>query len=178
MNKDKKIEEIIRVDHAGERGAVNIYDGQLLALQLLKSDPEMESKIAEMKEHEKEHLKYFEQQLAERKVRPTLLIPLWDLLGVSLGFVTGLMGKKATMLCTASVEEVIDKHYLSQIEHLESEETKEKELLKKIKKFRQEELEHRDIAYEEGATKKGAYGILDFAIKTGSKLAIEVAKKI
>ena len=70
------------------------------------------------------------------------------------------MGKKATMLCTASVEEVIDKHYLSQIEHLESEETEEKELLKKIKKFRQEELEHRDIAYEEGATKKGAYGIL------------------
>lgn len=100
------------------------------------------------------------------------------MLGVSLGFVTGLMGKKATMLCTASVEEVIDKHYLSQIEHLESEETKERELLKKIKKFRQEELEHRDIAYEEGATKKGAYGILDFVIKTGSKVAIEVAKRV
>jgi ubiquinone biosynthesis monooxygenase Coq7 len=178
MKTNKKIEEIIRVDHAGERGAVNIYDGQLMALQLLKSDPIMEAKIAEMKEHEKEHLKYFEQQLAERKVRPTLLIPLWDLLGVSLGFVTALMGKKATMLCTASVEEVIDQHYQSQIKHLEEEEKGEKDLLKKIKKFRQDELEHRDIAYDEGATKKGAYGLLDLAIKTGSKIAIEVAKRI
>jgi len=103
MKTNKKIEEIIRVDHAGERGAVNIYDGQLMALQLLKSDPIMEAKIAEMKEHEKEHLKYFEQQLAERKVRPTLLIPLWDLLGVSLGFVTALMGKKSyhVMYCVS-----------------------------------------------------------------------------
>ena len=178
MKKNKTIEEMIRVDHAGERGAVNIYDGQLMALQLLKSDPEMEKKISEMKEHEKEHLKYFEQQLAERKVRPTLLLPMWDLLGVTLGFVTGLMGKKATMLCTASVEEVIDKHYRSQIEHLEREEKQEKDLIKKIKKFRQDELDHRDLAYEEGATKKGAFGLLDMAIKTGSRIAIEVAKRI
>ena len=175
MNKDRKIEEIIRVDHAGERGAVNIYDGQLLALQLLKSDPEMESKIAEMKEHEKEHLKYFEQQLAERKVRPTLLIPLWDLLGVSLGFVTGLMGKKATMLCTASVEEVIDKHYQDQINQLGPE---EKNLKKKIIKFREDELHHKDIAYEKGATKKGIYSIMDKIIKTGSKIAIRISEKV
>ena len=131
-----------------------------------------------MKEHEKEHLKYFEQQLAERKVRPTLLLPLWDVLGKSLGFVTGIMGKKATMLCTASVEEVIDKHYQSQIDYLETEEKEEKELLKKIKKFRQDELEHRDLAYEEGATKDGAFYFLDTIIKTGSKIAIEVAKRI
>jgi len=138
----------------------------------------MESKISEMKEHEKEHLKYFEQQLAERKVRPTLLLPLWDVLGKGLGFVTGIMGKKATMLCTASVEEVIDKHYQSQIDYLETEEKGEKELLKKIKKFRQDELEHRDLAYEEGATKDGAFYFLDTIIKTGSKIAIEVAKRI
>ena len=75
-----KIEEMIRVDHAGERGAIKIYDGQLLALQFLKGDPDLEKKVAEMKEHEKEHLKYFEQQLADRKIRPTLLLPLWDLL--------------------------------------------------------------------------------------------------
>ncbi len=178
MKKNKKIAEIIRVDHAGERGAVNIYDGQLLALQFLKSDPDMEKKIAEMKEHEKEHLKYFEQQLAERKVRPTLLLPLWDLLGVSLGFVTGLMGKKATMLCTASVEELIDQHYKSQIDYLEKEEVEEGELLTKIKKFRQDELDHRDLAYEEGASKEGPFAFLDIAIKTGSRIAIEVAKKI
>ena len=175
MKKNIKIEEIIRVDHAGERGAVNIYDGQLLALQFLKSDPEMESKISEMKEHEKEHLKYFEQQLAERKVRPTVLLPLWDMLGVSLGFVTGLMGKKATMLCTASVEEVIDKHYLSQINQLDD---NEKELKKKIIKFREDELHHKDIAYEKGATKKGFYSVLDKIIKTGSKFAINISEKI
>jgi len=178
MKKNKKIEEIIRVDHAGERGAVNIYDGQLLALQLLKSDPDMESKIAEMKEHEKEHLKYFEQQLAKRQIRPTLLLPLWDILGKGLGFATGMMGKKATMLCTSAVEEIIEKHYQSQIDHLEANEKDEKDLIKKIKKFREEEIEHRDLAYEEGSTKEGAYGILDFAIKTGSRIAIEVAKKI
>ena len=79
----KKLEEIIRVDHAGERGAIKIYDGQLFALQLLKGDKDLEKKVSEMKEHEKEHLKYFEQQLAERKIRPTILLPLWDILGTA-----------------------------------------------------------------------------------------------
>jgi ubiquinone biosynthesis monooxygenase Coq7 len=173
-----KIEEIIRVDHAGERGAIKIYDGQLLALQLLKSDPDLEKKVSEMKEHEKEHLKYFEEQLADRKIRPTLMLPLWDLLGTALGFGTAILGKKAAMLCTASVEEVIDKHYLDQINYLSKNEKKEKDLLSKVKKFRQDELEHRDIAYEEGADKNGPYGILDAIIKIGSKAAIEISKKI
>ena len=173
-----KIEEIIRVDHAGERGAIKIYDGQLLALQLLKSDPDLEKKVSEMKEHEKEHLKYFEEQLADRKIRRTLMLPLWDLLGTALGFGTAILGKKAAMLCTASVEEVIDKHYLDQINYLSKNEKKEKELLSKVKKFRQDELEHRDIAYEEGADKNGPYGILDAIIKIGSKAAIEISKKI
>ena len=173
-----KIEEIIRVDHAGERGAIKIYDGQLLALQLLKSDPDLEKKVSEMKEHEKEHLKYFEEQLADRKIRPTLMLPLWDFLGTALGFGTAILGKKAAMLCTASVEEVIDKHYLDQINYLSKNEKREKELLSKVKKFRQDELEHRDIAYEEGADKNGPYGILDAIIKIGSKAAIEISKKI
>jgi len=173
-----KIEEIIRVDHAGERGAIKIYDGQLLALQLLKSDPDLEKKVSEMKEHEKEHLKYFEEQLADRKIRPTLMLPLWDFLGTALGFGTAILGKKAAMLCTASVEEVIDKHYLDQINYLSKNEKKEKGLLSKVKKFRQDELEHRDIAYEEGADKNGPYGILDAIIKIGSKAAIEISKKI
>ena len=173
-----KIEEIIRVDHAGERGAIKIYDGQLLALQLLKSDPDLEKKVSEMKEHEKEHLKYFEEQLADRKIRPTLMLPLWDFLGTALGFGTAMLGKKAAMLCTASVEEVIDKHYLDQIDYLSKNEKKEKELLSKVKKFRQDELDHRDIAYEEGANKDGPYGILDAIIKIGSKAAIEISKKI
>ena len=133
MAKNKKLEEIIRVDHAGERGAIKIYDGQLFALQLLKADSELEKKVSEMKEHEKEHLKYFEQQLAERNIRPTLFLPFWDMLGTALGFGTAILGKKATMLCTASVEEVIDQHYKDQIEYISNNEKEEKELLKKLK---------------------------------------------
>ena len=144
MAKNKKLEEIIRVDHAGERGAIKIYDGQLFALQLLKADSEFEKKVSEMKEHEKEHLKYFEQQLAERNIRPTLFLPFWDMLGTALGFGTAILGKKATMLCTASVEEVIDQHYKDQIEYISNNEKEEKELLKKVKKFREDELEHRE----------------------------------
>ena len=147
-------------------------------MQLLKADSELEKKVSEMKEHEKEHLKYFEQQLAERNIRPTLFLPFWDILGTALGFGTAILGKKATMLCTASVEEVIDQHYKDQIEYISNNEKEEKELLKKVKKFREDELEHRDIAYEEGADKEGFYGILDAIIKTGSKAAIKISEKI
>ena len=106
---------------------------------------------------------------------PTKFLPLWDLLGVGLGFGSTLLGKKAAMLCTASVEEVIDKHYLDQINQLGPD---EEELKKKITKFRQDELDHKDIAYEEGATKKGLYAIMDRIIKTGSKFAINISEKI
>jgi ubiquinone biosynthesis monooxygenase Coq7 len=102
-------------------------------------------------------------------------LPLWDLLGVGLGFGSTLLGKKAAMLCTASVEEVIDKHYLDQINQLNND---EKELKKNIIKFREDELHHKDIAYDKGATKKGFYSILDKVIKTGSKIAIRVSEKI
>jgi len=114
----KTLEEIIRVDHAGERGAIKIYEGQLLALKTIKQDNNLKDKIEEMKEHEKEHLDYFEKEIQKRKIKPTYLLPLWDLLGISLGFGSILLGKKATMSCTASVEEVIDKHYYNQIDKL------------------------------------------------------------
>ena len=109
------------------------------------------------------------------KIKPTKLLPLWDLLGVGLGFGSTLLGKKAAMLCTASVEEVIDEHYLNQINQLED---NEKELKKNIIKFRQDELDHKDIAYQKGATKKGLYSVLDKVIKTGSKIAINISEKI
>ena len=116
---DKKIlEEIIRVDHAGERGAIKIYEGQLLALQTIKQDQFLKNKIEEMKEHEKEHLEYFEKEIKKRNIKPTSLLPLWDLMGVALGFSTALLGKKAAMLCTASVEEVIEGHYKDQLKKL------------------------------------------------------------
>jgi ubiquinone biosynthesis monooxygenase Coq7 len=128
-----------------------------------------------MKVHEKEHCEFFEKEIKKRNIKPTKLLPLWDLLGVTLGFGSTLLGKKATMLCTASVEEVIDKHYQNQIDQLDK---SEKELKNKIIKFREDELHHKDIAYEKGATKKGCYSILDKVIKTGSKIAINISEKI
>ena len=170
-----KIEEFIRVDHAGERGAIKIYEGQLLALNTFVKNDELKKIIEHMKEHEKEHCIYFENEIKKRNIKPTKLLPLWDLLGISLGFGSTLLGKKAAMLCTASVEEVIQEHYQNQIDQLESD---EKKLKNKIIKFREEELNHKNIAYDEGATKNGAYFILDKIIKTGSKIAINISEKI
>jgi ubiquinone biosynthesis monooxygenase Coq7 len=173
---DKKtLEEIIRVDHAGERGAIKIYEGQLLALKTFKQDEDLKRKIEEMKEHESEHFDYFDKEIQKRNIKPTKLLPLWDLLGVSLGFGTAMLGKKAAMLCTASVEEVIDEHYKNQTYKLKDD---EKDLKQKIMKFREDELHHKDIAYDEGATKKGLYSLLDKVIKTSSRIAITVSEKI
>ena len=170
-----RVKEFIRVDHAGERGAIKIYEGQLLALNTFIKDDDLKKKIEQMKVHEKEHCDYFENEIRKRNIQPTKFLPLWDILGVGLGFGTAILGKKAAMLCTATVEEVIDEHYSSQIYELESD---EKELKKKIIKFREDELHHKDIAYEEGATKQGAYSILDKIIKTGSKIAISISEKV
>ena len=127
---DQKIlEGILRVDHAGERGAIKIYEGQLLALNTIIKNDELKKKIEEMQVHEKEHCDYFEKEIKKRNIKPTKFLPLWDLLGVGLGFGSAIIGKKATMLCTASVEEVIDQHYQNQINQLKND---EKELKKKL----------------------------------------------
>ena len=172
---NKRVQEFIRVDHAGERGAVKIYEGQLLALNTIVKNEDLKKKIEDMKEHEIEHCQFFENEIKKRNIEPTKFLPLWDLLGVGLGFGSTLLGKKAAMLCTASVEEVIDEHYQNQINQLDS---SEKDLKKKIIKFREDELHHKDIAYEKGATKKGIYSIMDKIIKTGSKIAIRISEKV
>ncbi len=170
-----KIEEFIRVDHAGERGAIKIYEGQLLALNTLIKNDKLKDLIEKMKDHEKEHLDFFNKEIKKRNIKPTKFLPLWDLLGVGLGFGSAIMGKKATMLCTASVEEVIDGHYQNQLNELQSDENILKE---KIKKFRDDEIHHKNIAYENGASKEGLYSIFDKIIKTGSKIAINISEKI
>ena len=171
----KKLEEFIRVDHAGERGAIKIYEGQLLALNTLVNNDDLKKTVYDMKKHEEEHSNFFENEIEKRNIKPTKLLPLWDLLGLGLGFGSTILGKRAAMLCTASVEEVIDEHYKNQIDQIEVD---EKDLKEKIIKFRQDELDHKDIAYEEGATKKGLYSIMDKVIKTGSKVAIKISEKI
>ena len=171
----KKLEEFIRVDHAGERGAIKIYEGQLLALKTFYKDPELLKIVEEMKVHEQEHCDFFDKEIKKRNIQPTKFLPLWDLLGVGLGFGSTILGKKAAMLCTSSVEEVIDEHYQNQINQLGVD---EKELKKKIIKFRNDELHHKDIAYERGASKDGLYSILDKIIKTSSRIAINISEKI
>ena len=171
----KKLEKFIRVDHAGERGAIKIYEGQLLALSTIVKNNDLKEMIRDMKEHEQEHCNFFEDEIRKRNIKPTKLLPLWDLLGLGLGFGSTILGKKAAMLCTASVEEVIDDHYKSQIDQIGSDENN---LKNNIIKFRNDEIHHKDIAYDNGATKEGFYTIIDKVIKTGSKLAIKISEKI
>ena len=171
----KTLEEIIRVDHAGERGAIKIYEGQLLALKTIKQDNDLKDKIELMKEHEKEHLDYFEKEIQKRKIKPTYLLPIWDLAGIALGFSTALLGRKTAMLCTASVEEVIEDHYQNQLKKIGDD---EKELKEKIEKFRGDEVNHKNIAYDSGATNTGVYSVMDKIIQTGSRIAITISEKI
>ena len=172
---DKKLlEEFIRVDHAGERGAIKIYEGQLLALKTIMKNDELKEKIEEMKVHEQEHADFFDKEIKKRNIKPTKFLPLWDLLGIGLGFGSTILGNKAAMLCTASVEEVIDEHYQNQINKIGDD---EKNLKNKIIKFREDELHHKDIAYKNGASKEGLYSIMDKIIKTSSRIAITISEK-
>ncbi len=167
--KGKFLEQAIRVNHAGEYGAICIYSGQKFVLK--KSS--IINEIIQMEEQEKKHLHYFNEKIKEYKVRPTALLPIWRVLGVSLGVITSIMGEKAAMACTAAVEEVIGEHYKEQVLHLEDGELKET-----ISKFRDEELEHRDIAIEHNAESAFGYNILSSLIKTGCKTAIYLSKLI
>lgn len=163
------LEQAIRVNHAGEYGAICIYSGQKFILK--KSS--IIDKIIEMEEQEKEHFHYFNEKIKEQRVRPTALLPVWNVLGVSLGVVTAMMGKKAAMACTAAVEEVIGEHYKKQVLHLE-----DGELRETISKFRDEELEHRDIAIQHNAESALGYNVLSLFIKTSCKAAIYFSKLI
>ena len=175
LTNKKTLEEIIRVDHAGERGSIKIYEGHLLALSTFKKDEKLKQLIEEMKEHEKEHFEYFDKEIQKRNIKPTIFLPLWDLLGVTLGFGTTMLGKKAAMLCTASVEEVICDHYQNQLDKLGDD---EKDLKKSIKKFKEDEDDHKNIAYDKGATKGGLYFLLDKIIQNTSRVAIKVSEKV
>jgi len=170
------VERVIRVDQAGEFGAVRIYEGQLAALRWTgRSNGEVGRKIATMARAEREHRATFDKLLAERRVRPTALSPLWSLAGFGLGAVTALMGDKAAMACTVAIEETIDEHYASQAAALGDDEA---ELRATVEKFRADELAHRDEALASGAEQAPAYGALRAAIKTGSKLAIWLSTRI
>lgn len=174
MRREREIERMIRVDHAGEYGARRIYDGQLA---VLGPDHPLHGEIRHMSEQEIEHLETFDKIVTERGVRPTALGPFWHGAGFALGAVTALMGEKAAMACTAAVEEVIDDHYKGQIDRLENWDA-EPELRRTIQKFREDEIEHRDTALGHGAADPPGYGLLSATIKTGCRAAIWLAKRI
>jgi ubiquinone biosynthesis monooxygenase Coq7 len=170
------VERTIRVDQAGEFGAVRIYQGQLAALRWTgRANSEAGRKIANMARAEREHNKAFDRLLVERRVRPTALSPLWNVAGFALGAVTALLGDKAAMACTVAVEETIDEHYAKQAAQLGDDEA---ELRSTVEKFRLEELEHRDTALASGAEEAPGYAALTTAIKAGSRLAIWLSTRL
>ncbi|MEK9620837.1 MAG: demethoxyubiquinone hydroxylase family protein [Alphaproteobacteria bacterium] len=167
----RDIARFLRVDHAGERAAQQIYRGQLAVLRDHSSGPE----IQHMMEQEVEHLETFEDLLNERGVRPSMLDPLWGVAGYALGFVTAKMGPKAAMACTIAVEEVIGEHYAKQAEQLGKDESA---LHETISRFRDEELEHRDIAVEHDGREARHYAMLRSVIQTGCRAAIKIAERV
>jgi ubiquinone biosynthesis monooxygenase Coq7 len=170
------VERTIRVDQAGEFGAVRIYQGQLAALRWTgRAGSDAGRRIAAMARTEGEHNKVFDRLLTERRVRPTALSPLWNVAGFALGAATALLGEKAAMACTVAIEETIDEHYAGQAAALGDDEA---ELRGTIEKFRAEEIQHKDEALAAGAEEAPAYEALTAAIKAGSRLAIWLSTRI
>ena len=170
---DKTIlDEIIRVDHAGEYGATRIYDGQIA---VFGKNSKIGKTIQHMADQEQEHIEKFNELLIEKRVRPTALLPVWNIAGFALGAGTALMGEKAAMACTVAVEKVIGEHYREQQDLLEDD---EKELKKTIAKFEKDELEHHDIGLEHDAENAPGYKVMTKVIEIGCKAAIAISKKI
>ncbi|HEY8947717.1 MAG TPA: demethoxyubiquinone hydroxylase family protein [Rhizomicrobium sp.] len=165
-------QSMIRVDHAGEYGAVRIYEGQLAVFGNSKS--ETAEAIRKMAEQEQEHLAAFDKLINERRVRPTALEPVWRVAGFALGAATALMGEKAAMACTAAVEEVIDEHYAQQIERLDGDPS----LKEAVEKFRADEIAHKNEALERGAEDAPGYKLLSETIKAGCRLAIKLSERL
>jgi ubiquinone biosynthesis monooxygenase Coq7 len=169
----KNLARMLRVDHAGEHGAVQIYRGQLAVLGHTASG----HTIRHMEEQEKAHLKTFDRLIVEHGVRPTVLSPFWHMAGFALGAATALMGEKAAMACTAAVEEVIDEHYAQQIAALETDGAPSQALKETLESFRADEIAHRDTALSHGAEETPGYGLLSGAIKAGCRLAIRLSER-
>ncbi len=170
-----RIERMIRVDHAGEYGAVNIYRGQRAVFERIEGKSHIAHLLAGMEAGEQEHLTTFDRLLAERRVRPTLMAPIWRVAGFGLGAATALMGEKAAHACTAAVEEVIEEHYAAQSDALGETDPELRDL---VDRFRQDEVGHKQTAIEQGARDAPAYPLLSAVIKFGCRAAIRISEKI
>jgi ubiquinone biosynthesis monooxygenase Coq7 len=173
---DARRHEMLRVDHAGEYGAVAIYRGQLAVFGRQSGRERITAQLREMAEQEQAHLDAFDKLLASGHVRPTALSPVWNAAGFALGAATALLGEKAAHACTEAVETVIEEHYGDQIAELEA--GGDKELAAKLAQFRDEEIAHKDLAAAEGASQAPGYPILSALIRTGCRLAIRISEKV
>jgi ubiquinone biosynthesis monooxygenase Coq7 len=164
-------ERMIRVDHAGEYGATRIYAGQLAVL----GRGQKGEIVRHMQAQEQQHLETFSAMVADRRVRPTVMLPLWHFAGFALGAVTAAMGERAAMACTVAVEEVIDEHYAEQLERLDD---SDPDLRRTVEAFRAEELEHRDIGLAHDAELAPGYRLMSRFIKAGCRVAIAISERV
>jgi 3-demethoxyubiquinol 3-hydroxylase len=171
----QRLAEILRVDHAGELGAVHIYRGQRAVMNAAPRKDRIAYQLQEMESQEAEHLAAFDTLLNNHKVRPTALAPVWRAAGFALGVGTALMGEKAAHACTEAIETVIEEHYAGQIDELKA---RDPELAETLTRFRAEELSHRDLAIEEGAREAPGYGLLAAVIRAGCRAAIKISEKV
>jgi ubiquinone biosynthesis monooxygenase Coq7 len=172
---ERRLAEMIRVDHAGEYGAVQIYRGQRAVFDRIEGKAHAARVIADMEAGEQEHLKTFDRMLAQRSVRPTVMAPLWRVMGFGLGAATALMGERAAHACTEAVEDVIEEHYGRQSQALAGVDTELKHI---VDKFREDEIEHKDTAVEQGARDAFGYSVLSAVIKAGCRAAIRISEKV
>ena len=176
-NANEEIAAMIRVDHAGEFGAMRIYAGQLAVLGHSRHEGSGVTAIRRMAEQERQHFDTFDRMIKERAVRPTALEPVWRVAGYALGAATALMGEKAAMACTVAVEDVIDAHYEKQIERL-SKNPQEADLARNLERFRADERAHRDQALAHDAQRAPFYPLLLAAIKLGCRAAIGLSHRL
>ena len=176
MTAQNRLDQMIRVDHAGEHGAVRIYDGQLAVFDKIPGKQKTAALIRHMAEQEEAHLAHFDSLIVERNVRPTAFGPLWDIAGFALGAATALMGEKAAMACTAAVETEIDAHYAAQYDELAN--GADDALRAKIEEFRADEAAHRDTAIDQGAEETPGYQAMSRIIQLGCRIAIRASEKI
>jgi ubiquinone biosynthesis monooxygenase Coq7 len=167
--------EALRVDHAGELAAVHIYRGQRAVMAAARGKGAMAAHFRSLQEQEADHLAAFDRLLTERRVRPSLLAPVWRAAGFALGAGTALIGEKAAHACTEAVESVIGEHYAGQISALEG---REPELARRLCEFRDDEMRHHDEAIDAGAHEAVAYPLLSAVIRAGCRAAIKVAEKL
>jgi len=171
----KRVKEMLRVDHAGEYGAVQIYRGQRAVFRHLPHKQKTADLLEEMEAGEQHHLDTFDRLLLERGIRPTVLAPFWNAAGFALGAGTALIGEKTAMACTEAVEEVIEQHYAEQADQLR---ITDPALADMVLEFRDDELEHKHTAEEQGARDSFGHDILKSVIQAGCRIAIRLSEKI